>query len=133
MKDEKIIVFDGVCILCNAFVQFIHKKDRSKQFYFATAQSNYVKEKFASSKLPISPMDSVFYLKNGKVLTESSAVINVLADIGGLYKLLYVFIYVPAFMRNALYRFCAKRRYQVFGKLESCMTPSEDWKDHFYL
>jgi predicted DCC family thiol-disulfide oxidoreductase YuxK len=66
MKDKKIIIFDGICILCNSFVQFIVKKDREKQFYFTTAQSDFVKEQVKSLHLSVNPMDSVIYLKNGK-------------------------------------------------------------------
>jgi predicted DCC family thiol-disulfide oxidoreductase YuxK len=131
MLDKKIIVFDGVCILCNSFVQFIIKKDRAQQFYFTTAQSDFVKEKVHSSQLEVNPLDSVIYLKNGKALTESSAVLSILSDLGGLWKLLSIFKLIPSFIRNAAYRFCAKRRYRVFGILDSCILPSSDWENRF--
>ncbi len=133
MLDKKIIVFDGVCILCNSFVQFILKKDRTKQFYFTTAQSDFVREKVDSHQLKVNPMDSVIYLKNGKTLTESSAVLGILSDLGGLWKLMSIFRLIPPFIRNAMYRFCARRRYRVFGMLETCMVPSLDWKNRFLL
>ncbi len=72
MLDKKIIVFDGVCILCNSFVQFILKRDRSKQFYFTTAQSDFVQDQVKTMQLKVNPMDSVIYLKNGKVLSIDS-------------------------------------------------------------
>jgi predicted DCC family thiol-disulfide oxidoreductase YuxK len=131
MLDKKIIVFDGVCILCNSFVQFIIKKDRAQQFYFTTAQSDFVKEKVHSSQLEVNPLDSVIYLKNGKALTESSALLSILSDLGGLWKLLSIFKLIPSFIRNAAYRFCAKRRYRVFGILDSCILPSSDWENRF--
>jgi len=131
MLDKKIIVFDGVCILCNSFVQFILKKDRANQFYFTTAQSDFVQEQVKSMQFKVNPMDSVIYLKNGKVLTESSAVLGILSDLGGLWKLLSIFKLIPPFIRNAAYRFCAKRRYRVFGILDACIIPSSDWENRF--
>jgi hypothetical protein len=131
MDDKKIIVFDGVCILCNSFVQFILKRYRTQQFYFTTAQSDFVKEKVKTMTFKVNPMDSVIYLKNGKVLTESSAVLGILSDLGGIWKLLSIFRIIPPMVRNVVYRFCAKRRYRVFGMLETCMLPSSEWKNRF--
>ena len=132
MLDKKIIIFDGVCILCNSFVQFILKRDRSKQFYFTTAQSDFVQDQVKTMQLKVNPMDSVIYLKNGKVLTESSAVLGILSDLGGIWKLMSIFSLVPPLIRNAMYRFCARRRYRVFGMLETCMMPSPDWENRFF-
>jgi len=131
MDNKKIIVFDGVCILFNSFVQFILKRDRTQQFYFTTAQSDFVKEKVKTMTFKVNPMDSVIYLKNGKVLTESSAILGILSDLGGIWKLLSIFRIIPPMVRNVVYRFCAKRRYRVFGMLETCMLPSSEWKNRF--
>ena len=131
MQDKKIIVFDGVCILCNSFVQFILKKDKRKQFYFTTAQSDFVKEQLKTSTMKANALDSVLYVKNGKVLTESTAALNIFSDLGGMWKLLSIFKLIPPFIRNAVYRFIAKRRYRVFGKLDTCMMPPSEWKSRF--
>jgi predicted DCC family thiol-disulfide oxidoreductase YuxK len=131
MQDKKIIVFDGVCILCNSFVQFILKKDKRKQFYFATAQSDFVKEQLKTNPMKANALDSVLYVKNGKVLTESTAALNIFSDLGGMWKLLSIFKLIPPFIRNAVYRFIAKRRYRVFGKLDTCMMPPSEWKSRF--
>lgn len=131
MQDKKIIVFDGVCILCNSFVQFILKKDKRKQFYFTTAQSDFVKEQLKTNPMKANAMDSVLYVKNGKVFTESTAALNIFSDLGGIWKLLSIFKLIPPFIRNAVYRFIAKRRYRVFGKLDTCMMPPSEWKSRF--
>ncbi|MFM6935848.1 MAG: thiol-disulfide oxidoreductase DCC family protein [Flavobacteriales bacterium] len=131
MQEKKIIVFDGVCILCNRFVQFILKRDSAKQFYFSTAQSEFVQQQFQLRKLQTSPMDSIQYMKDGEILTESNAVLEILSDLGGLWKVFSVFKLIPSFFRNALYRFCARRRYKVFGMRETCMIPDPDWKARF--
>ena len=131
MQDKKIIVFDGVCILCNSFAQFILKKDQTKQFYFTTAQSDFVKEKVEIMHFKVNPMDSIIYLKNGEVHTESSAVLMIFSDLGGIWSFMRIFLLIPLFLRNAFYRVCAKRRYQVFGKLETCMIPSPEYQARF--
>jgi predicted DCC family thiol-disulfide oxidoreductase YuxK len=131
MQDKKIIVFDGVCILCNSFVQFILRKDKRKQFYFTTAQSDFVKEQLKTSPMKANAMESVLYVKNGKVLTESTAALNIFSDLGGMWKLLSIFKLIPPFIRNAVYRFLAKRRYRVFGRLDTCMMPPSEWKSRF--
>lgn len=131
MQDKKIIVFDGVCILCNSFVQFILKKDKRKQFYFTTAQSDFVKEQLKTNPMKANAMDSVLYVKNGKVFTESTAALNIFSDLGGIWKLLSIFKLIPPFIRNAVYQFIAKRRYRVFGKLDTCMMPPSEWKSRF--
>ena len=131
MQDKKIIVFDGVCILCNSFVQFILKKDKRKQFYFTTAQSDFVKEQLKTNPMKANALDSVLYVKNGKVHSESTAALNIFSDLGGIWKLLSIFKLIPPFIRNAVYRFIAKRRYRVFGKLDTCMMPPSEWKSRF--
>ncbi len=131
MQDKKIIVFDGVCILCNSFVQFILKKDKRKQFYFTTAQSDFVKEQLKPNPMNANAMDSVLYVKNGKVFTESTAALNIFSDLGGMWKLLSIFKLIPPFIRNAVYRFIAKSRYRVFGMLDTCMMPPSEWKSRF--
>jgi predicted DCC family thiol-disulfide oxidoreductase YuxK len=131
MQDRKIIVFDGICILCNRMVQFVLKKDRSKKFYFTTAQSDFVRENLKDLTQDVNPMDTIIYVKNGHVLSESSAVLSILSDLGGWWKLMSLFKVIPLFIRNAIYRFCAKRRYRVFGMRDACMIPDPEWKDRF--
>ena len=79
----------------------------------------------------MSSLDSVIYLQNGRVLTESTAILSILTDLGGMWRLFVLFKLVPPFIRNAIYRFCARRRYRVFGMRESCMTPDPEWSDRF--
>ncbi len=131
MEDKKIIVFDGICLLCNSFVQFLLKRDKSKQFYFTTAQSNFAQELNKTQPFPMSSLDSVIYLQNGRVLTESTAILSIVTDLGGMWRLFVLFKLVPPFIRNAMYRFCARRRYRVFGMRESCMIPDPEWSDRF--
>lgn len=79
----------------------------------------------------MSSLDSVIYLQNGRVLTESTAILSILTELGGMWRLFVLFKLVPPFIRNAMYRFCARRRYRVFGMRESCMIPDPEWSDRF--
>ena len=81
----------------------------------------------------MSAMDSVIYLRNGKIHTESAAILMILNDLGGWWKILAVFRIVPAFIRNLFYRFIAKKRYSIFGKKDECMIPSKEISARFIL
>lgn len=133
MQDKKIIVFDGVCILCNGFVQWIIEHDRNKQFFFSTAQSNFIQNLNKKIAFPMSAMDSVIYLRNGIVHTESKAIFMILKDLGGWWKMLALFRVIPSFISNFFYRIIAKKRYALFGKKNECMIPSKDINSRFIL
>ena len=133
MQDKKIVVFDGVCILCNRLIQFLIKRDKRKNLYFATAQSDFIERNLRATQNKISPMESVVYLRNETVYTESTAILLILADLGGWWKIMSIFRVIPLFIRNAIYRFFAKRRYAIFGKRETCMLPSVEQKSRFIL
>ena len=133
MKNKKIVVFDGVCILCNGFVQWLIEHDRNKHFFFSTAQSEFVQRTSKEIPLPMSVMDSVIYLRNGKIHTESAAILMILFDLGGWWKILAVFRIAPAFIRNFFYRFIAKKRYSIFGKKDECMIPNKEISARFIL
>lgn len=126
-----VILFDGVCNLCNCFVQLIIKRDKKKQFQFASLQSEYGKSFLAHHKLPDIVPETVILYNKGKVYTESDASIRVVGSLAGLWKVLYIFIVIPKFIRNLVYRLIAKNRYKLFGKREQCMVPSGDIKDRF--
>lgn len=121
---EKIILFDGVCNLCNQSVQFIIKKDKKKQFKFASLQSSFGQQVLGKSKLDSANFSSFLLLDNGHLYTRSEAALRVAKHLSGFRPLLYGFIIVPAFIRNGIYNWIAKNRYKWFGKKESCWMPS---------
>ena len=127
-----VIFFDGVCNLCNRSVQFVIKRDRAKKFRFASLQGKSAA--FVLKELNISPADSDSFilLENDKVYTRSTAALRVLRELGGLWKLFYVFIIVPPFIRDGIYNFIARKRYKWFGKREECMIPTPELKERFY-
>lgn len=127
----KIILFDGLCNLCNGSVQFIIKRDRLEVFKFASLQSEIGQSLLKQYGIQNDKIDSIVYIKDDKCLICSSAVLNILKDLGGIWRLWYGFIIIPKCIRDSAYNAIAKSRYKVFGKRESCMIPSERTTNRF--
>jgi predicted DCC family thiol-disulfide oxidoreductase YuxK len=130
-NNTQIILFDGVCNLCNGFVQFLIERDPKAKFKFASLQSVSGQTLLHKFGLPKDDFHSFVYIKGYNYFIKSSAGLNVLKDVGGLWQLFYIFILVPKFMRDFIYSFIAKKRYNLFGKRDTCMVPTEDIKHRF--
>ena len=130
-SNKPIILFDGVCNLCNNAVQFVIKHDPSDKFMFAALQSETGQQLLQQYNLPTAGFDSFVFIQNEKVFLKSTAALQVAKQLSGPIKLLYGFIIVPAFIRNTVYAFVAKNRYKWFGKKDSCMIPSASLKAKF--
>lgn len=126
-----VILFDGVCNLCNGFVQFVLKRDREKIFQFASLQSTYGTEFLEFFHLKKEGLKTIILYDGQKVRTQSDAVIKIATSLGGIWKTAVVLFAVPRFIRNLVYRLIAQNRYKLFGKKEQCMVPSADMKDRF--
>lgn len=126
MKEHSIILFDGVCNLCNAAIQFVIKHDKQKHFKFAALQSNAGQQLLKQYQLPSQNFNSFVLIQNEKAYTKSTAALMVSKQLAGITKLLYGFIIVPPLIRNAVYNFIAKNRYKWFGKKDSCMLPTPE-------
>ena len=131
MPNPAIILFDGVCNLCNNSVQFVIKHDTENKFMFAALQSPPAQALLLQYNLPQEGFNSFVLIKDEKVYLKSTAALNVAKNLNGPVKLLYGFIIVPAFIRNAVYNFIAKNRYKWFGKKESCMIPTPALQSRF--
>ena len=118
-----ILLFDGVCNLCDSLVGFVIRHDRSKKIIFSSLQSENGKSLLAQYGLPAGYLKSVVYIKENKYYTRSSAVLNILKDLGGGWSLFYGFIIIPVFIRDFIYNIIAGIRYRIFGKKISCLTP----------
>ncbi len=130
-KNELIILFDGVCNLCNGMVQFVIKNDAKKRFQFASLQSISGQEILQKFQLSTDVFDSFILLENGRLFTKSTAALRVVKRLKGLWLLLYSFIIVPKFIRDAVYNLIAKNRYKWFGKQETCWVPTPTLKERF--
>ncbi|AHI06153.1 hypothetical protein BDW_08265 [Bdellovibrio bacteriovorus W] len=120
-KMRKIIFFDGVCHLCNHFVDSVISKDSQHQFSFAPLQGNTAKELLSPEDQ--SRLESVVLWVNGKTYYKSAAVIQILSGLGGPYKLFAVGKVIPRILRDPLYDIVAKNRYAWFGERNSCRLP----------
>ncbi len=126
-----VVLFDGVCNLCNGFVQFILKRDKKKTFQFASLQSEYAKGLLPHFGISIANFDTVVLYDGEKIYTQSDAVIKMAGSLKGIWKCASILRIVPGFIRNAIYRLLARNRYRLFGKKEQCMVPTENMKDRF--
>lgn len=131
MDNNKIILFDGYCHMCSGTVIFILKRDRLQKFKFASLQSNAGQELLKKYNLPANDFDSFVYICDEKYYLRSTAALRVFKELGGLWSLLFIFIVVPAFLRDLVYRLIAKTRYKIFGKRTSCLMPNEQMKNRF--
>ncbi len=130
--NKKIILFDGVCNLCNRAVQFIIRKDRKDQFRFASLQSESGMALLHARRIDTSKIDSMILIEpNVAYYTKSTAAIEIGKSFGGGWKLLGLFEWIPPGIRDAIYDLVAKRRYRWFGKREDCMIPTPDLKAKF--
>jgi predicted DCC family thiol-disulfide oxidoreductase YuxK len=129
--DESIILFDGVCNLCSGFVQFILPRDTEGKYRFASLQSDAGQALLAEYDLPTDELESVVLIEDGESYVKSAAIIQIATGLGGSYRLLSPFRYLPRSVRDRLYDFVADHRYRWFGKKDRCMIPSEDVQSRF--
>jgi predicted DCC family thiol-disulfide oxidoreductase YuxK len=131
LKHSDIVLFDGVCNLCNHAVIFIIDRDYQKKYKFASLQSSVGQGLLRYFQLPIHAMDSLVLISNERVFIKSTAALKIARNLSGLWPLAYIFIIVPSFIRDVFYDLIAKYRYKTFGKSESCRYPSDELKFRF--
>lgn len=131
MDNHPVLLFDGVCNLCNGAVQFIIDRDPEGVFRFASLQSEAAKK--VLGQYPEIPQDisTVVLLENNQVYTRSDAALRAARHLPGAWPLLYGFIIVPRTIRDAVYNWIARNRYRWFGKKDQCMIPTPELQDRF--
>ncbi len=130
-ESNNILLFDGVCNLCNSTVKFVIRQDKNALIKFASLQSSFGQKILLEHQLSNSRFDSFIYVKKDGILLKSTAALNLMKDIGGVWTLLYAFIIIPRFIRDFVYDMIAKNRYRWFGKQQTCMIPSAEIKARF--
>ncbi len=131
-KDKKLILFDGICNLCNRAVTKIIQLDKKNVFLFCSLQSVTGKEILAHIKVDPSKIDSIILYKPGIAYhIKSSAALEIMNTLGGFWKFSKIFLILPSPIRNLIYDFIAKNRYRWFGKKEQCMIPTPELKSKF--
>lgn len=131
-EHKQLILFDGVCNLCNSSVQYVIKHDKGNRFMFAPLQGETGKEIINQFNIDSAKIDSILlYIPNKGIYAKSSAALKIASKLSFPRNLLSVFFIIPTFIRNWVYNYIAKHRYEWFGKKESCMIPTPELKQKF--
>ncbi len=131
-KNKKLILFDGVCNLCNASVQYVIKHDKHNVFMFTALQSQFGQQLINEFNIDTSKLDSILlYTPEKGIDYKSTAALKIATKLGFPINLMCVFFIIPPFIRHWVYDFIAKNRYKWFGKQEACMIPSPELKSKF--
>ncbi len=128
---DNLVLFDGVCNLCNASVNFVIDRDPNRVFTFASLQSEVGGVLLETQGVSGKELSSVMLWKGGVLHKKSKAALEIARKLSGLWPLLYVFIIVPRFLRDLVYDFIANNRYKWFGKTDQCRLPAPGLKDRF--
>ena len=131
LVQKKIILFDGLCNLCNSSVQFIIKRDSKRQFKFASLQSSFGRKKLHAFGLSANELYSIILVNEESYLQKSDAALEIAKHLQQPWPLFYGFKIVPRFFRDWIYDLIAKNRYSWFGKKDSCMIPTQELKSRF--
>jgi predicted DCC family thiol-disulfide oxidoreductase YuxK len=131
-KNKKIVLFDGVCNLCDASIQFIIKYDKKDIFRFVSIQSDLGKTILNHIGLDSSKIDSIIlFVPDTDYRIKSQAVFSILKDFDGLFCVFYYFLFLPKFVTNTLYDFVARNRYKWYGKKELCLISNPELQAKF--
>lgn len=129
---KKIILFDGVCNLCNNSVLFVIKRDKKDLFRYASLQSEVGQQLVRERGIDTSQVDSIILIEPGVAyFTKSDAALEIAQHLGGLWKLSAVFTWIPKSIRDAVYDFVARNRYKWYGKKDACMVPTPELRAKF--
>jgi predicted DCC family thiol-disulfide oxidoreductase YuxK len=126
-----IVLFDGECNLCNATVQFIIRHDKKGVFRFASLQGAYGTRLLASLGMPEITPDTFLLQADDRVYLQSEGALRTLRQLGFPWSLSYVFMILPARLRDAVYAYVARNRYRWFGKRETCYLPTPELRVRF--
>ncbi len=124
-----IVFFDGVCNFCNAAIDMIYRRNKKKNLYYSSLQSDFAKRNLPPEALK--DLDTIIFYSGGKLYYRSSASLQIAKHLTGIYRLTVALLIFPRFIRDAVYKFIAKNRYKWFGKRETCRIPTDEEKNYF--
>lgn len=130
-KDKSLVLFDGVCNLCNSSVQFIIKRDPKAHFIFASLQDFEFSAIAKQLNIGEISLESIVLLENNHLYKRSTAALRIARKLSGLWPMLYVFIIIPPFIRDIIYNWIAHNRYRWFGRRDQCMIPDKSLQARF--
>jgi predicted DCC family thiol-disulfide oxidoreductase YuxK len=130
-QNQRLILFDGICNLCNGFMIFVYRRDPQAKFSFAWIQSEPGKEILEQLNMPTDEYDTIVYLDNGVASFKSTAFLKIVRHLRFPWPLLWAGVIIPRFLRNWIYDLVAGNRYKIFGKKDQCQLPTGDLKKRF--
>lgn len=131
-EHKQLILFDGVCNLCNTSVQYIIKHDKNDVFRYTTLQSNIGQEVIGKFNIDTNKTDSILlYSEENGISYKSTAALKIASKLGFPRNMMVVFLIVPTFIRNWVYDYIAKNRYRWYGRKDECMIPTPELKSKF--
>ncbi|KOR82422.1 thiol-disulfide oxidoreductase DCC family protein [Paenibacillus solani] len=130
-KESAIVLIDGVCHMCQGLTQFIIRRDPRGVFRFASLQSEIGQELLRQGGMSESSIDTMVLIENGKYYTRSTGALRIARRLRFPWSLSYVFILIPLFLRNLVYRWVARNRYRWFGQSSECMIPTPEIRRRF--
>ncbi len=128
---SSIVLFDGVCNLCNGAVQFIIHRDPGGRFAFASLQSAAGQARLRQFELSTDAFDTFVLVEGGKAYTRSTAALRIARQLPGAWRLLYALMIVPRPVRDWVYGLVARNRYRLFGRRDACLIPTPELKAKF--
>jgi predicted DCC family thiol-disulfide oxidoreductase YuxK len=130
-QPNRLVLFDGVCNFCNFWIQFALKRDKHGKLMFGSLQGETAQHLLPQYNIDPAVLTSVIFLEDGIAYRESTAALKVCRHLDGGWKLFYVLIIIPAFIRDGIYKWIGNNRYKWFGKQESCMLPTPAQRKRF--
>jgi len=131
MEKSKIILFDGICNLCNSFVQRVIKNDSKNIFKFASLQSDFGQKFLKDKHLDHLELKTIILIEGDKFYTKSTAALKIGKELKGIYQISSILIWIPKAIRDFVYDIVSRNRYSWFGRQESCMMPTPELKNKF--
>ncbi|MBY0553549.1 DCC1-like thiol-disulfide oxidoreductase family protein [bacterium] len=126
---QRIIFFDGMCLLCNGFINYVFNNDKNRYFKYASLQSKSAAKMLSPVDLSL---DTVIYIEDNQTYKQSTAVLRIMFHLGGIWSILSViFAVIPTPIRDFFYKLVARSRYSIFGKSDICRLPSTEEKAYF--
>ena len=131
-KNKKIVLFDGVCNLCNNSINYVIDKDKNDVFRFVSLQSDLgktIKKHIGYTKEDLDTV--ILYIPKEAYYLKSTAAIKIINEFGGIWKLMNIFSLIPSPLRDLVYNYIAKNRYKWYGKEDACRIPTPELKAKF--
>jgi predicted DCC family thiol-disulfide oxidoreductase YuxK len=128
---KSVILFDGVCNLCNASINFILERDKTDRFLVGAIQEGPGQRLLRQFKVPPAYLDSVILIEQQRIYFRSSAALRISRHLSGPWPMLYPLIVLPRFIRDGLYDWIGKNRYRWFGKNNTCRVPTPEERAKF--